>query len=101
MWPGQAFVGVSRGVGEWEGVAAAAGRARTGHTVEEALLALLDTTPSPGLELIELGAVNAWFSVPPEPLWRRGETPQDIYSLPERRADLATCTHPLAVEFAV
>lgn len=78
LWPAQAFVGASWPVAAWPGVAAAITRVHTvlagprppGRTLESALLALLGGAPGPDPEFAELGAVNAWWSVGPEPLWQ-------------------------------
>ena len=113
MWPAQAFVGVCWPADGWERAAAAASRGVAvltsgspvppSQTVEAALLALLGTTPGTDLELVELGAVNAWHSIGPEQLWRRRAvlTEQAVESVLVRRPDLANCSHPVAVELAV
>lgn len=107
LWPGQLFVGVRWSLDELDEAVAgvlragvvigeAAGRAPTAARV---LLALAGATPDSHVELSELGAVNAWASVGPEPLWRRGQ--QDVWPLDDllaRRPDLVRCAHPVAVE---
>lgn len=107
LWPGQAFVGVRWPVDQLDDVARAASRASlmvgSAHGIEGALLTLLGTVPSRDLEFAELGAVNAWASVGPEVLWRRGHAhpPQALNALLTRRPDLTICAHPVAVELAV
>lgn len=113
LWPGQAFVGVRWPADAWDLATAAASRGFVAladgspvpprQAVEVGLLALLGTAPSPDLEFVELGAVNAWRSTGPERLWRRGEvlTAGIAESVLVSRPDLATCSHPLAVELAV
>jgi len=113
LWPGQAFVGVRWAVDQSAAAAAAASRAiaivsdqnlhASAHDLEGASLALLGAIPSPDLEFIELGALNAWTSVGSEVLWRRGETsrPAALEALLAGRPDLITCAYPVAVELTV
>lgn len=107
LWPGQAFVGVRGPVEQLDDAAAAASRAsvivRSAHGIEGALLGLLSTVPNPDLEFAELGAVNAWASVGPEVLWRRGNahSPQALDARLAGRPDLTICANPVAVELAV
>lgn len=103
LWPGQAFVGVRWPAESWAEAAAAVSRSSPRRTLEAGLLALLGTTPGSDLEFVELGAVNAWRSMGPEPLWRPGDRRAERLIGPAltRRPDLATCAHPLAVELAV
>ena len=110
LWPGQAFVGVQWPAASWQQAADAASRSvivlatdsprSPSQPVEAGLLALLGSMPGTDLDYVELGAVNAWHSIGPEPLWRPGMvlTADAAESVPLRRPDLASCSHPLAVE---
>jgi hypothetical protein len=109
LWPGQAFVGVQWPATSWMQAAAAASRGfvvlatDSPAPVEAGLLALLGSTPGTDLDYVELGAVNAWHLIGPEPLWQPGAvlTAQAAESVLLCRPDLATCSHPLAVELGV
>jgi hypothetical protein len=113
LWPGQAFVGVQWPAPLWTQAVAAASRSFVvlatsspvppSQPVEAGLLAMLGSTPGTDLDYVELGAVNAWHSIGPEPLWQPGAvlTARAAESVLLRRPDLATCSHPLAVELGV
>ncbi len=101
MWPGQAFVGTGWPAEHWSEAGSAAERvlAAAASTAEEAFTALLGEKPSDTIESAELGAVNAWLSVGPEPLWLQAD-PTVTPHLPSR-PELTLCTHPVAVEFGL
>lgn len=113
LWPTQAFVGARWPTDSWRQAVVVADRRNLvlssgdympqDHVIEAGLLALLDTAPSPDLEFVELGAVNAWQSVGPQRLWRRGDVLTDsvLESTLSRRPDLTSCAHPVAVELCV
>ena len=114
LWPGQVFVGARWDLAEDGGAGAdaalaaarralAALSASAPRPAEAGLLALLDATPSPVPEFVELGAVNAWASVGPLTLWRRTEalTPAAVDAALASRPDLVECRYPVAVEVAV
>lgn len=113
LWPGQAFVGVQWPAAVWQEAVAAVSRGHVavtgtymphGEAVEAGLLALLGTAPAADVELVELGAVNAWWSVGPELLWHREDealTGRALVSKLAHRPDLTSCAHPVAVELAV
>jgi hypothetical protein len=110
LWPGTMFVGTvwpaDRHAEAYPAATrafAALGEARQSEPAVTGLTALLGATPEGEVASADLGAVNAWLSVGPEPLWRQGE----IYSAAavdgtvDNRPDLMTCTHPVAVEFSI
>jgi hypothetical protein len=76
--------------------------AGTARPVEAALVALLGSTPAAEPDLAEMGAVNAWRSIGPLILWRRGEMlmRERVDQAIAARPDLSECTHPVAVELA-
>jgi hypothetical protein len=101
MWPGQAFVGTAWSAEQWADARTAAQRvvAAAPATAEAALTTLLDEMPGQTIESADLGAVNAWMSVGPERLWRRGDPV--VTPLLDGRPDLMICTHPVAVEYSL
>jgi hypothetical protein len=110
LWPGTMFVGTAwRAERHAEAVPAATrafatlGGKRLPEPATVGLMALLGSTPEGELESADLGAVNAWMSVGPEALWRRGEAYSSaaVDSALESRPDLVRCTHPVAAEFSV
>jgi hypothetical protein len=110
LWPGTMFVGrvwAAESHKEAESAATRAFEALGGAQPPEAamvgLTALLGATPEGEVASADLGAVNAWMSVGPESLWRRGDafSGAAVDSAVDRRPDLVTCTHPVAVEFSI
>jgi len=99
MWPGEMFVGTGWPAAHRAEAEPAAERVlRTvPSTPDAALAALLGEPAAETIEAAELGAVNAWMSVGPLPLWERGGT-VDFAAL-DARPDLLACTHPVALEF--
>ncbi len=109
LWPGQSFVGVRWRLDEFDaaaaGLAAASSlsEAKAGReaTPASALLTLLGGKPGPRVDLVQLGAVNAWASTGPETLWQHSRpSTRCLHDLPTRRPDLVRCAHPVAVEIA-
>jgi hypothetical protein len=113
MWPGVMFVGTGwpadrRAEAETAATRAFAafgdaGRPEALSPAMTGLTALLDGAPDGEVESADLGAVNAWLSVGPEALWRRGESysATAVESSLANRPNLVTCTHPVAVEFSI
>jgi len=111
LWPGEAFLGVRWPVTAVSEARDALGRvlAATGatptaseHAVLAVLRAMLGGDPAEKLDVVEVGAVNAWRSLGPLMLWRRGQParPEAMLAVLRARRDLLLCARPVAVEFA-
>jgi hypothetical protein len=113
LWPGQVFIGV-----RWPREAISAAKAALDRvlavfsaaaasgewTVTAALRAALDGQLGQELDLVEVGAVNAWRSIGPQMIWCSGQLGHlgqldAALAVLHERSDLLGCGKPVAVEF--